>query len=539
MIDITLKNANILIVDDQQANIDVLEDLLEMQGYTNVRSLTDPRETFSLIETFYPDLILLDVAMPFLSGFDVMNLLKPYIPENSYLPILVLTADVTSEVKKLALSGGASDFLTKPFDLIEVGLRIKNLLYTNYLHQQQKSQNEILEEKVRERTFELRKKNLELESAKSKAEASDKLKTAFMNNISHEIRTPLNGILGFAPLVLDPAYTDEDKKEFLDVLNLSGKRLIQTVGDYMDISLLASDNMEVRLSKFAISEVVDELRHQFELICNRKKLELIIEMSGETGSLGIVSDLNLIKKALSHLLDNSVKFTLQGRILLQIVLQNSNIEFVVSDSGVGISEEKIPIIFDIFTQADASLSRRFEGSGLGLSIVKGLAKLLGGNVWVESKTEVGSTFYFSVPYHDDIALTTSYNQMHQLHTKSSHPLILIAEDEPFAYIFLEQSLRKKYELIRAVNGVEAVEICRTNPDVQMVLMDIKMPKLDGIEATKQIKIHRKDLPVIALTAYALFGDREKCLDAGCDDYLSKPLSKRDLTSMLAKFGFGI
>ncbi|MEI6276849.1 MAG: response regulator, partial [Prolixibacteraceae bacterium] len=210
MIDSSLKKANILIVDDQDANIDVLEGFLEMQGFENIKTTTDPRLVVSLFESYQPDIILLDLSMPYLNGFEVMELLRKLLKGNTILPILVLTADVTNETKIRALSGGANDFLTKPFDLLEVGLRIRNLLHSSYLQQQLLSHNAILDEKVMERTRELVEKNFELIAAKEKAEESDRLKTSFINNISHEIRTPLNGIVGFGQILMEPDLMDEE-----------------------------------------------------------------------------------------------------------------------------------------------------------------------------------------------------------------------------------------------------------------------------------------------------------------------------------------
>ena len=221
MIDSSFKKANILIVDDQEPNVEILLDFLDMQGYSNVLSTTDPREVLSLYRSFEPDLILLDLAMPHLTGFEVMEQLKSFLGENTFLPILILTADITKESKIKALSGGASDFLTKPFDLLEVGLRIRNLLFSSYLQQQLVDQNRLLDEKVSERTRELMLRNIELNLAKDKAEASDRLKTSFINNISHEIRTPLNGILGFGQILADHDLEEEEKNRYLFILNES------------------------------------------------------------------------------------------------------------------------------------------------------------------------------------------------------------------------------------------------------------------------------------------------------------------------------
>ncbi len=536
MIDSTLKNANILIVDDQAANIEILRQLLEMQGYTTIKTTTDPRLVVGMFNSSKPDLILLDLMMPHLDGFEVMEQLKPMILEGTYLPILVLTADVTLESKKRALSIGASDFLTKPFDLVEVGLRIKNLLYTSSLVQQLGNQNQILEEKVQERTSELLKTNSALLLARDKAEESDRLKTSFMNNISHEIRTPLNGILGFAPMVMDPLYSEKDKLEFLDVLQISGKRLIQTVGDYMDISLIASGNMELRYEKFAPSEMLDELEMEFRPRCEAKNLLFTLSYPETFTSIVINSDRLLVKKVLALLLDNAVKFTLKGEIRMDVVVKSNSLEFAVSDTGIGISEAALPIIFNHFTQEDTSNTRRFEGSGLGLAILKGMTELLNGEIKVESVKGKGSTFSFSIPVKMSNSNPETAEKVSVVVPNGKISKILIVEDDPFSFRFLDLSLNTSAEIIHAETGLEALELYQSNPDIALVLMDIKLPRMNGLIATQEIKKIKQDLPIIAFTSYALAGDRQKCLDAGCDDYITKPLIIEDLFRVLNKYG---
>jgi len=535
MIDPTLKNSNILIVDDQVANIDVLEGFLVMQGYTNIKTTTDPRKVMALFQTFAPDLILLDLSMPYLSGFEVLQMLKPVVLVKTFVPILVLTADITKEAKQRALSEGASDFLTKPFDLIEVGLRIRNLLYTKYLVQQLGNQNQILEERVKARTLDLEMSNVELIKARDKAEASNRLKTAFMNNISHEIRTPLNGILGFAPMAIDPTFSDSERKEFLDILNFSSKRLMQTITDYMDISLITSDNLAVSSKEFAPGVVVDEIQKQFQPQCSKNGISLKIQKQESFNSVIVNSDRAFIKKILAHLVDNSLKFTKEGSITIGVSIKINFIEFYVKDTGVGISDDALSIIFEHFSQEDVSTTREHEGSGLGLAIVKGMIALLGGTIRAESVKGIGSTFIFTVPW---VVNTTEIISPATPSFEISgfrRPIILVAEDEPYGFLLFELSLDNDYEIIRAEDGEEAVELCKLIPEIQLVLMDLKMPKMNGLIATQEIKKFRKNLPVIALTAYAEAGIRQKCFDAGCDEYLAKPVGKMELLDKMQEF----
>ena len=258
MIDSTLLNANILIVDDQQANIDVITGLLEVKGFTNYKTTKDSRQVINLFEEFKPDLLLLDLSMPYLTGFQVILQLKDIIPADTYFPILVLTADITAEAKQKALSGGASDFLTKPFDLIEVDIRIKNLLNTRYLHQQLENQNQILEEKVKERTKELEKTNIELIAAKEQAEEMNRLKSNFLANMSHELRTPLIGINGFADF-LRQDLEDPELKSMAENIYISGNRLSETLNLILDLSNLESEKMEFHHKQVDLVNQTDEL----------------------------------------------------------------------------------------------------------------------------------------------------------------------------------------------------------------------------------------------------------------------------------------
>lgn len=397
MVEINLKDANILIVDDQQANIDLLEGFLEMEGYTNIKTTTDPREVVPLFSLFKPDLILLDLSMPYLSGFEVMEQLRPMVNSNTLLPILVLTADITVEAKQRALSGGASDFLIKPFDLVEVGMRIRNLLYANFLQQQLLNQNQILEDKVKKRTAQLENLNISLIAAKDKAEASDRLKTAFLQTISHEVRTPLNGILGFASLLAMPDLSEEEKHEYLFLMENSSDRLIKTITDYVDMSLITSGNLNYNCRPVGILNFLNEIVDKFQNDCNAKGLKLNLSVPHDHMEITIDSDNLLLEKVFAQIVDNAVKFTIEGDITLGFVANTDNIEFFVKDTGIGIAEDATELIFERFMQEDITATRAFDGSGLGLSIIKGILKLIGASFRLESVKGEGTSFYFSLP----------------------------------------------------------------------------------------------------------------------------------------------
>ncbi len=537
MIDSTLKNANILIIDDQEANIDVLEGLLEMQGYSNIKSTVDPREVLNLLADFNPDLILLDLSMPYLSGFEVMELLKLNVPANTYLPILILTADVTSEAKQRALSVGATDFLTKPFDLVEVGLRIKNILYTSFLHQQLLNQNQILETKVKERTRELEKMNIELIAAKEKAESSNRLKTSFLNNISHEIRTPLNGILGFGQILSEGDFLPEEKEVYLTMLNNSSDRLIDTVTNFLDISLLNSGSQDVFKREINPEDPIITVLRKFEESCLAKNISLTTYLPPNDHSIVMLTDSDLLYKILYQLIDNAVKFTKEGTITVGYEKHENEFHYFVKDSGIGITEEVSKSIFGQFIQEDSTDTRRYEGSGLGLSVAKGFVELLGGTIWLDSEKGKGSTFYFSLPGIQQTTLKSIQSNINTSNTLTSKLTLLVAEDNEINFILIKLLLKDDLiEIFHASNGIETVELCHLHPEISLVLMDLKMPEMDGFEATRQIKSFRRDLPILAVSAYTENEVRLMAMQAGCDDFITKPINKEIIYRKLREFG---
>jgi signal transduction histidine kinase len=392
-----LQEARILIVDDKESNVLLLADFLTESGYHHYASVTDSRLVVELVKTFKPDLILLDLMMPHLDGFEIMDQLNKLIPSNEFLPILVLTANISVEMKLKALSSGARDFLSKPYDLHEVRLRIENLLEIRYLHQQLNNQNQILQDKVEERTKELKLMNLDLTIARDLAQQSDRLKTSFLNNISHEIRTPLNAILGFAPFILQPDISQKEKEDFLSYLDISGNRLLNTITDIIDMSLILTGNMPFIFKPVIISNLLESVFKDFQELASRKKLVFNMQLPDNANRFIINTDEELLRKAISKLVDNSIKFTAVGNITLGFDFIKNKGGIFVKDTGDGIEDDVKEIIFEYFMQGDVSNTRGFEGSGLGLSIAKGVMQLLGGEIRIESVKNVGTTVHLELP----------------------------------------------------------------------------------------------------------------------------------------------
>lgn len=384
-----------------------------------------------------------------------------------------------------------------------------------------------------------KKMERELIKAKEKAEESEKLKTAFLNNLSHEIRTPLNGILGFIDFFADENYNFSagQKQEFIEIMNKSGERLINTVNNLVEISKLDSGIMKLNKEKFNFSKVLEvfilEQRHRFE----NPNIEFIYEIDPDLENEEISTDKLKLLQALKNLIDNAFKFTFEGQVKLIIKRDDKDIHISVEDNGIGIAPEHHTAIFEPFWQVENNMERVFEGNGLGLSIAKKLINSLGSALNVKSDNGKGSVFSFVLP--GMLEMKKKVNGFDSAGYENVSPLagktILIAEDEVVNYLYLEAVLSKlNCNLIHAFNGKEAVDIVTQNPNINLVLMDLKMPVMDGYEATSKIKSIRNNIPVIAQSAYVSNGENEKAIEAGCSDYLSKPINKKLLFDLILK-----
>ncbi|BAX81056.1 response regulator [Labilibaculum antarcticum] len=374
----------------------------------------------------------------------------------------------------------------------------------------------------------------ELIIAKEEAEKSDRIKSAFLASMSHELRTPLNAVIGFSELINKDSKI-ENILNFTTIINKSGNNLLALIEDLFDISLIETGDVRIENGPFLIQTMLDEV--QFIIKSEQailKKEEITVNINTDLGDINsiLISDQNRIKQVLLNLLKNALKFTHSGTVEFGcsefIQDQIPMLKFHVTDSGIGIPLDKQELIFEVFRQVDESQTRIYGGTGLGLTICKRLINLLGGEIWVESEEEKGASFYFTIPLNKEEVIpnhTTVLQQELGLKGKT----ILIAEDDATSYWYLVEILEKEgVTCIQAKNGKEAVNYCKTNKDIDLLLMDINMPVMNGYEATKQIKNMTPNLPIIAQTAYAMSGDREKILLTGCDLYLSKPIGKQQL-----------
>jgi PAS domain S-box-containing protein len=375
--------------------------------------------------------------------------------------------------------------------------------------------------------------------AKYKAEESDRLKTAFLSNMSHEIRTPMNAIVGFSDLLSDEAIKPEDRRDFIAQINQGADDLMRLIDDIIDIAKIEAGQVNVHISECLIKDLYKELHLMFIQNVKRvgkEKVDIRLNWEWPMEELAIYTDPFRLKQILVNLLSNAVKFTEEGEIVLGIAEDPKGILFYVKDTGIGIREEKQKVIFDRFMQGHETKTKLYGGTGLGLAISKNLTEILGGEIGVESNSGEGSNFWFilprnEVPLKHEAALRKPRSDIRSWEGKR----ILIAEDDHSNYYFLFEAIKDTgVEVIWAKDGEETLELFREHSDLDLVLMDIHMPLINGYECTRVIKEERPELPVIAQTAYAMSGEREISKQAGCSDYLSKPIKVSELLDTLAK-----
>lgn len=386
MIDSTLKDARILIVDDKESNIDILEGLLEDSGYIHFQSTSDARLVVGLFKSFNPDLILLDLMMPHLTGFEVMDQLKEEIPPNSYLPILVLTADISPETKLQALSSGAKDFLSKPFDMYEVQIRINNLLLTRQLHQRLENQNLILEEKIKERTLELVQTNDTLDRANKELEVLDKAKRDFLSLISHEIRTPLNGILGFIGLLKERIDSDE-LVEYLHYLDEAANRMEKFSYQALLITELRAMKRKIKPDVVSIGKLVDIAKNHVQDQIQKKEISVVFQ--NDEGINDIKGDEELLQICFDQLADNAVKFSVNRNVVIIKIFavnQSTVCEFI--DNGSGFPAEILNNPYRMFGLGDRHID---DNIGLNLALIKLIIDSHDGQIEIYNNEPKGAT----------------------------------------------------------------------------------------------------------------------------------------------------
>jgi PAS domain S-box-containing protein len=385
-----------------------------------------------------------------------------------------------------------------------------------------------------------RKKHVvELTKAKEKAEESDNLKTAFLHNISHEIRTPMNAIVGFSALIGEPDITSDERVSYINNIQQSSNHLLSIITDIINISNIEAEIVKIDLIETNLNSKLRSLYDRFLPDAKEKNLSFSYETTLGDDKSVILTDRTKLFEILSSLIGNALKFTEHGYVKFGYEIDKNLVRFYVSDTGIGIPENQHAKIFDRFYQVENGVSRQYEGTGLGLAICKSYVELLGGKIWLTSETGRGSVFYFTIPFNLPYQNNQSGEKLiveNPKYSGSKIKTILVAEDDELNYLLIQAMLSGLgLNILHARDGSEAVEMCKKCSDIDLVLMDIKMPVMDGIEATRKIKEIRPELPVIAQTAYALAGDPDKIISAGCDAYIEKPIKKSKLISLLDSY----
>lgn len=417
---------------------------------------------------------------------------------------------------------------------LSLDLSIKNQEYERINNSLKKNYKKLISSKEK-----LKEINKELQKAKVKAEESDQLKSAFLANMSHEIRTPMNGIMGFAELLKEANLSIEERKNYIEIIEKSGTRLLNIINDIVDISKIEAGQMNVVFSGTNIDEQLQYIQTFFTPETQDKGLLLLLKRPLADDETIIRTDREKLYAILMNLVKNAIKYTVKGIIEFGYEKKDNYIQFFVKDTGIGISKDRHQAIFERFIQADFNDKMARQGAGLGLSIAKAYVELLGGKIWVESEPEKGSVFYFTLPCaiklednsSTQINMLTNQGDCHIKKLK-----ILIAEDDKISRMLILKVLNSfSKEIIIAKMGLEAVQISQNNPDIDLILMDIQMPQMNGYEATKEIRKFNKEVIILAQTAFALEGDKEKTIEAGCNGYISKPIKKEELSRLIRHY----
>jgi len=534
----SLEQARILIVDDTPENIHILMETLK-DDYLITVAINGEKALKMAAKAPIPDLILLDIMMPGLDGYEVCYRLKGD-TKTENIPVIFITALSEVESKNKGFNLGAVDYITKPFEPLEVLARVRT-------HLELKQHRDNLEKLVMLRTMDLQKANKNLRQAKEAAEAGIIAKNSFLANMSHEIRTPLNGVIAAAELAQNEELSPKVDK-YLHMIDSSAGALLGIINDILDFSKIEAGKLEMEELPFSLGDIFNRLADIFSTNVQEKKIDFAINIDPKV-PLMLTGDALRLQQVLTNLLANAFKFTPAGGII-QVGVQlnddsqdNLELQFKIKDSGIGIAPEKLQLLFEPFTQADSSTTRKFGGTGLGLTISKHLTEMMAGRLWAESESGAGSTFYFTAHFtRPDENTVARLDQevvadLAKLKSMARGKRVLVAEDNLTNQDIILEILETAGVIVELVNnGQEAVAAVERNP-FDLVLMDCQMPILDGYEASQQIhaKPHHAKLPIIALTAHALKGDREKCLAATMNDFVTKPINQQDLFQAIARF----
>ncbi|RLD88714.1 MAG: hypothetical protein DRJ09_07865 [Bacteroidetes bacterium] len=563
--DITHKNGNtnpaevivtFLLYNGRKALLGFVKDITDRKA--NEKALQESQESFKTLSDITFEGILIhengvaidmNLSLPKMFGYTKEELLGKnmiqLLTAKESLPLIY--ANINKEhAKSYRVTGIKKDGTRFPLELEAKSITLNNnqsirVAAFRDISDRVKSETKMkeLNELLQRQNKKLEKLNNELEAAKLKAEESDRLKSAFLANMSHEIRTPMNGILGFSTLLKNINISTQERLTYLNVIEQSGNRLLNIINDLVDISKIEAGQMTVSHSKCNVTKHLAALYTFFKREAEQKNLELILQPQAKKETLTLVTDEDKLVAILTNLIKNALKYTKEGSVMIGFHRVKGFVEFFVKDTGIGIAKERQQAIFERFVQADIEDRDVYEGSGLGLAISKAYITMLGGDIRLESEEGKGSAFYFTLPDNTDEATSQPIEEPERViinEAKFPKLNILIVEDEVFSDQLLTVSLKKiTKNIYHATSGVQAIELFKQHPDIDLIMMDIKMRGMDGHKATNEIRKLDKDVVIIAQTAYALMGDKEKALAAGCNDYIAKPIIKKEVLKVISKY----
>ncbi len=572
----------ILYVDDEVENLTVFK--FAFRKHYKIFVASSAEEGMEILRHNQIKILITDQRMPEVTGVEFLEKTVNEFPE---IIRMIITGFSDIEAIIMAINKGrVYKYITKPWDKEELKMTINNALESFHLKKENKKlierlqeTNRSLEDKVRARTLLIeqqkqeiekqrdyvvqqrdkiiqqnkeleqhrnhleelvRKRTADLIEAKNRAEESDRLKTAFLANMSHEIRTPLNAIVGFSDLLAISDFTDEQKAEFAAEISRQSDVLLNMIEEIIDISKIEAGQMQIHFSECNVSTILYEIFNFYQ--SNNKKLLLRIFLDEEfmPPNINVLTDAYKLRQILNNLLENAIKFTDAGEIHFGCKITERHntkmLEFYVTDTGIGMASDKLDIIFNLFYKLEDNTTKLYRGTGLGLTIARKLVNLLGGEIGVESELNKGSKFYFYLPYTKSFNVDKETNNGQKIISYDwSDKKIVVAEDEDINYLYIEKILTKtKVSFYWANNGAMALDLINTyKPD--LVLLDIKMPEIDGFTVIKKLREKGVDTPVIAQTAYAMSSEIARMLESGCNDVISKPFKAYDLLEKIAKF----
>jgi CheY-like chemotaxis protein len=347
----------------------------------------------------------------------------------------------------------------------------------------------------------------------------------------------MNGIMGFSMMLADPFLPKDTRESYLKIVNSSCEQLLHIVNDIIDISKIEAGQMELVETSFNLKILLNEVYSFYSATAWEKgiKLEIDPEDCNLTAGCWIKSDRTKLRQVFENLLSNAVKFTPSGKIFIRHYERDGFIHFEVADTGIGIQPELQTAVFERFRQVESSYTKQYGGTGLGLAITKAYVEKLGGSISVSSELGKGSTFSFEIPYLPAVPADKKKEHLVSTGTLKGDMTILVVEDEEINWLYLHEILKSKVKTLHAVNGKEAIDMVNSNPDIDLILMDVKLPDINGLELTKIIKSINSKIRIIAQTAYALTGDREKVIEAGCSAYISKPVHRDELLNLISAY----